>query len=387
MKYPIRAVALASIAILATGTAELCATQSVPVLTDWPTSTPEAQGLDPIPLLALDSAIRAGAFGYVDRMAVVRHGHLVLNKRYDRDYVAASADYDLAPHQYNYRHPDWHPYFQGRDVHTLQSVTKSITSALIGIAVGRGEIESVDTPLVSLLEDYDLTGVDPKLRKATLEDLLTMRTGIEWHETDRPIGPDNTTIQMEGSDDWVRFTLDQPMDAAPGEKFNYNSGTSHMMSAIIRGATGYTADKYAEEYLFGPLGIHDYHWKITPAGLPDTEGGLYLEAEQLLKIGQLYLNGGVWHGTQVLPESWVEQSVAHQVESINGPFWSYGYQWWLIDRAGTAVWAGMGYGDQYLIVIPDYDLVGVVNSWNLFGPVERRIRPEFVSALLAAAGG
>lgn len=379
------AAALTSVVILTTGASELQAMQSAPVSEHWPTSTPQAQGLDPAPLLALDSAIKAGAFGFVDRIAVVRHGKLVLNERYERDYVAASADYDLTPHQFNYRHPDWHPYYQGRDVHSLQSVTKSIASALIGIAVGRGEIEGVDTPLLTLLKGYDLTGVDPELHKATLEDLLTMRTGIEWHESDRPIGPTNTTIQMEGSDDWVRFTLDQPMDAAPGEKFNYNSGTSHMMSAIIREATGYTADKYAEEYLFGPLGIEDYHWKITPAGLPDTEGGLYLEAEQLLKLGQLYLNRGAWEGTQVLPESWVDQSVAHQVESINGPFWNYGYQWWLINRSGIEIWAGMGFGDQYLIVIPDYDLVGVVNSWNLFGGIERRIQPEFISTLLESA--
>ncbi len=380
------AAALAFIVTFLLASTGLATTQVVSPSGVWPTSIPETQGLDAAPLFALDSAIGAGAFGYVDAIAVVRHGILVLNERYDRDYAEASRNLDLTPHQYNYHHPDWHPYFQGRDVHTLQSVTKSITSALIGIAIGRGEIEGVEVPLVSLLQDYDLAGIDERLNDATLEDLLTMRTGIEWHESDRPIGPENTTIQMELSDDWVRFTLDQPMDASPREKFNYNSGTSHMMSAIIRQATGQTADKYAEEYLFGPLGIDDYHWKITPAGLPDTEGGLYLEAEQLLKIGQLYLDRGVWRGMRVLPESWIDASITPHVQGVGGPGWRYGYQWWLIELQGTEIWAGLGYGGQYLLVIADYDLVGVVNSWNLFGRIERRILQEFAEALLAAVG-
>ncbi|MGW8284073.1 MAG: serine hydrolase domain-containing protein, partial [Gemmatimonadota bacterium] len=315
---------------------------------EWVRSSPETEGLDPAPLLALDSAVKSGTFGNVDRLVVIRNGKLVLSESYPLDYRRISAGFDMRPHQFNYQHPDWHPYYMGRDVHSLQSVTKSVTSALIGIAIGSGEIPGVDVPVLQLLEDYDVEVPDERLATATLEDLLTMRLGIEWHEQDRPIGPENTTIQLEFSDDWVEFTLSQPMDSDPGERFNYNSGGSHLMSAILREATGQTAEVYAEEYLFGPLGIDTYHWKLEPAGLPDTEGGLYLGAEDLARFGQLYLNDGLWNGKRILPAGWVEASVTRYVDDVapDDPNWNagYGYQWWRLDRDGVEVWAGLGYG-------------------------------------------
>ncbi len=365
--------------------------QQIPWPTEsWQTSTPAAAGLNPAPLATLHERIASGDFGFVDRMFVVRGGKAVVNERYERDYKTASAGRDLTPHQYNYSHPDWHPYYQGQDVHSLQSVTKSVTSALIGIAIRRGEIESLDQKLLSFFQNYDLSKVDARLQQATLDDLLTMRTGIEWHETDRPLDETNTTIQLEGSDDWIQFTLDQPLDAGPGKKWTYNSGGSHLMSGVIKQATGRFVDEYAEEHLFGPLGIKDYHWKKTPQGFPDTEGGLYLEAEQLAKIGYLYLQDGVWEGERILPEDWVANSVAARVENVNSAGFGYGYQWWRIDRlAGDdpklEVWAGLGYGGQFLIVIPKLEMVGVVNSWNIFGRPQASILPAFVTAMVKAA--
>jgi CubicO group peptidase (beta-lactamase class C family) len=359
------------------------------VAQDWARSTPEAEGLDPTPLVALDSAVRAGEFDNVDRLVVVRNGKLVVSERYPRDYRQISSGFDMRPHQYNYQHPDWHPYYMGQEVHSLQSVTKSVTSSLIGIAIGRGEIAGVDAPLLPLLSDYDLSEVDEGLQAACLEDLLTMRLGIEWHEQDRPIGPENTTIQLEFSDDWVEFTLAQPMDAAPGERWEYNSGGSHLMSAILRSATGRSTEVYAEEHLFGPLGIEAYHWKREPAGLADTEGGLYLEAEDLARFGQLYLDRGVWNGMRILPEGWVEASVARHVDDVapENPDWNggYGYQWWRVDRDDVEVWAGLGYGGQYLLVLPEQRIVAVANSWNVFGP-HTPVMGAFLTALIESAG-
>jgi CubicO group peptidase (beta-lactamase class C family) len=291
----------------------------------------------------------------------------------------------MRPHQFNYQHPDWHPFYMGTDVHSLQSVTKSVTSALIGIAIGRGELPGVDAPLLPLLEDYDTSDTDARLAAATLEDLLTMRLGIEWHEQDRPIGPENTTLQLEFSDDWVEFTLAQPMDAEPGERFVYNSGASHLMSAILRSATGRTVDLYAEELLFGPLGIHSFHWKREPAGLPDTEGGLYLEAEDLARFGQMILDGGIWNGVRILPEEWVAASVRRHVEDVapENPDWNagYGYQWWRVDTDGVEVWAGLGYGGQFLFILPARRIVGVANSWNVFDP-HTSVFGNFLNALI-----
>jgi len=364
----------------------------------WTTATPQSQRLAPAPLATLHAGIAAGSYGHVDRLVVVRHGYLVLNERYPNDYrtisrgqrsplgcgwetCADSAEID----EFNYLHPDVHPWYHGRDVHTLQSVTKSVAATVIGIALARGEIADLRASLLSFLEDYDLSRVDPRLYAASLEDLLTMRSGIEWHESDRPPDSTNTTSQLEWSSDWVQFTLDQPMDADPGTKWAYNSGGSHLMSAVIRQATGMTIDAYAEQHLFGPLGITDYYWKREPAGLPDTEGGLYLEAEQLAKIGYLYLRDGVWEGERLLPEGWVAAATARQVDRVGIQDWGYGYQWWRLDRGETIVWAGLGFGGQYLLVLPQHDLIGVVNSWNVFGGDFQNVLPATIDALIAAA--
>jgi CubicO group peptidase (beta-lactamase class C family) len=382
-----RARDLASATIVAAGLT-LSALGSPAVAQTWQRTSFEAAGLDASPLLALDSAVRAGEFDNVDRLVVVRDGMLLFSERYARNYDSISSGFDMRPHQFNYQHPDWHPFYMGGNLHSLQSVTKSVTSALIGIAIGRGEIEGVDFSLLELLGDYDTSATDERLADATLEDLLTMRLGIEWHEQDRPIGPENTTLQLEFSNDWVEFTLSQPMDAEPGSRFVYNSGASHLMSAILRTATRRTVDLYAEEHLFGPLGIRSYHWKREPAGLPDTEGGLYLEAEDLARFGQLYLDDGVWQGVRLLPEGWVAASVSRHVEDVapEDPNRNagYGYQWWRVDRDGVEVWAGLGYGGQFLFVLPAQRLVGVANSWNVYGP-HTPVFGAFLNALIESA--
>src|SRR5687768_65548 len=370
--------------------------------TAWPLSTPEKEGLAAAPLTAFVDTIKQGKYGNVDRFVVVRNGKLVINETFPRDYneisrgkkmalgcgVAACTD-SSELHEFNYLHPSWHPFYQGRPVHTLQSVTKSVTATLIGIAIGRGEIKSVNEPLLSFFDKYDLSKVDPRLRAATLADLLTMRSGIEWHESDRPLDETNTTLQLERSSDWITFTLNQPMDAAPGEKWTYNSGGSALMAEIIRKVSGQHVDKYAEKYLFGPLGIRDYHWKKTPTGHPDTEGGLYLEPTDLARIGQLYLSDGVWNGKRILPEGWSREATSRHVANINPANTNtpgYGYQWWRYDRRGVDVWAGNGFGGQFIIVVPAHNTVAVVNSWNVFGAQVPGVLGPMINAVLDAAG-
>jgi len=366
----------------------------------WPRSTAEKEGLASAPLTALVDTIKSGKYGNVDRLVVVRNGKLVLSERFARDYNQISKGQKSAIgcgvdacndstelHEFNYLHPTWHPFYKGRPVHTLQSVSKSVSATLIGIAIGRGEIKSVKEPLLSFFDKYDLSKVDPRLRKATLADLLTMRSGIEWHEVDRPLDETNTTLLLERSNDWVSFTLNQPMDAEPGQKWAYNSGGSALMAEIIRKATGQQIDKYAEKYLFGPLGIRDYYWKKTPTGLPDTEGGLYLEAEDLARIGQLYLNDGMWNGKRILPAGWAKEATTRFVTNVNPGNTNtpgYGYQWWRDDRRGVEVWSGKGFGGQFLIVVPQYNIVAVANSWNVFGAQVQGILRPLIDAVLDA---
>jgi CubicO group peptidase (beta-lactamase class C family) len=282
-------------------------------------------------------------------------------------------------HEFNYLHPDFHPFFKGREVHSLQSVTKSIAATAIGIALGRKQIGTLDRPFLEFFKDKDLSKVDARLRKSTLRDLLTMRSGIEWHEQDRPLDDTNTTIQLERSKDWIQFTLDQPMDSDPGTKWAYNSGGSHLQAGIIRAATGLHIDMFAREFLFTPLGITDWYWKKSPTGFPDSEGGLYLRAEDLAKIGYLYLHDGVWNGRRILPEGWVKDATTPHAK-VNQT-WNYGYQWWLTTRNGVDIWAGRGFGGQLLFVIPSKQTVAVVNAWNVFGVKARDISSALLDAL------
>ncbi|HSF99747.1 MAG TPA: serine hydrolase [Vicinamibacterales bacterium] len=344
----------------------------------WPTATPESQGFQAGSIDTFDREIRGGTYGNVDRLFITRHARSVADLRYTHDYRAIGrgrssalgcgegcTDSSGMTGDFNYYDASRHPYYEGRDVHTLQSITKSIAATVVGIAIYRGAIAGVDQPLLSFFSDRDLSGIDPRLRRATLADLLTMRSGIEWHEGDRPLDDTNTTVQLERSQDWIAFTLAQPMDADPGTKWAYNSGGSHLMSGIIRAATGRFIDDYAREHLFTPLGIGDFHWKRTPKGYPDTEGGLYLAAEDLAKIGYLYLRGGVWNGVRILPEGWTEAATTRHARSVGGG-WDYGYQWWVTSRNGLDVWAGRGFGGQLLLIVPARDIVAVVNAWNIF---------------------
>ena len=361
----------------------------------WTTGLPGDHGIPLRQAARIDSLIEKGVYGYVDRLVVVKDGVLVVDEQYVNDYEEISRGFvgalgcghdscdgmDISP-EYNYYWPGTHPFYQKSYAHSLQSVTKSVAATVIGVAIQRGDIESLDEKLLGYFDEYDLKNVDPRLKDVTLFDLLTMRSGIEWHEQDRPLDSTNTTLMLEHSDDWIQFTLDQPMDAAPGTKWVYNSGGSHLMSGVIKDATGEFIDEYAREYLFGPMGIELFHWKKTPKGYPDTEGGLYLEATDLAKIGLLYLNDGIWDGNRLLPDGWVDLATSRIVDPANFGR-GYGLQWWRIDREGVDIWAGLGFGEQYLLVVPNKDLVVVVNSWNLFDRPQASILRDVVDLILA----
>src|SRR5262245_36890150 len=171
------------------------------------------------------------------------------------------------------------------------------------------------------------------------------------------------------------------MDADPGAKWAYNSGGSQLMSGIIKTVTGRFIDEYARDGLFKPLGIRDFYWKKTPTGHPDTEGGLYLAAEDLARVGYLYLHDGMWNGRRILPAGWVKDATTRHAKAVAAN-WDYGYQWWLTSRGSVDVWAGRGFGGQLLIVIPSRNIVAVVNAWNVFGGRTGNIFPALVDALL-----
>ena len=154
--------------------------------------------------------------------------------------------------------------------------------------------------------------------------------------------------------------------AEPGETFVYNSGATQLLSQVLKQATGMHADAYAEAHLFKPLGISNYYWKHTPTDHADTEGGLYLTPRDLAKIGYLFLRGGVWDGTRILPEEFVRASTMMQITTgADARALDYGFQWW-VERGPQTAFAALGYGGQRLIVIPDLDVVAVFTGWNVY---------------------
>lgn len=335
-------------------------------------ATPASQGMNAQRLIELHRQIAAGKYGYVDKMLVIRNGRTVFDETYFRDYDKLNSNSE-PPGQYNYNDPAWHPFYRDTELHTLQSVTKSITALAIGIAIDRGEISGVDVKVVDLFPDLKIQNNDERKRAMSLEDLLTMRSGIEWNESLPYADPNNTCIQLEASPDWFQFVIHRRLDTDPGKVFEYNSGASLLLSAVIQQQTGQSIDQYLERHLFTPLGIAKYYWKKTPTGLPDTEGGLYLRPLDLAKIGQLCLDKGKWQGKQVVSADWIEKMLQPHVADVaprsNQNNNGYGYQWWLLrspTNSDEVAYACLGFGGQYLIVSPKHDMIAVFNGWNIF---------------------
>lgn len=357
---------------------------------EWPVSTPAAEGIDPAAIDSLVADIADGQYGLVDHFLLIRHGKVVADHHFEQDYVSIAAQYDTTNHQHNYDHPEWHPYYRNTDLHTLQSVSKSVTSAALGIAMDEGLIESVDVQGMSFFGDYEPDLSDPRKASMTLEDMLTMRSGIDWNEMISYDDASNSCIQMEASDEWIRFVLDRPMREDPGTVFDYNSGVSVLLGKIVGVATGQRVDRWAEERLFNPIGITDYYWKTTPDGEVDTEGGLYLSAHDLARIAYLFLRGGVWDGEQIISKQWVEASTAPVVPDTrpdNGrQDTGYGYQWWVgrPENGRPTIYFGSGYGGQFPIVVPELDIVVVFNSWNIHGGGERSTFSALYERILPA---
>lgn len=344
----------------------------------WPSTTPPDVGLDANVLAAFDADIGEGKYGYVDSMLVIRHGKVAYERFYEHDYDGIYGQESRTPgplvvHDptgpYNYFNSWWHPYYRRGALHTMQSVTKSVVSVVIGIAVGRNEFPALDTPVLSFFEPSKVANVDDRKRRMTLRHLLTMSTGLDWDEDLPYADPKNTFTIMALSPDWVQYTIDRPMAQNPGEVFQYNSGATLVLGHVFRLATGIDLEEYAVKHLFAPLGIDHYVWKRTPSGLLDTQEGLYVVPRDIAKIAYLYLKRGRWENQQVVPEEWVKASVEPSVSVLDDRSIQYGYKWWLYhyqDQGEDRIaFAGAGFGDQRPIVLPELDLVLVFTGWNI----------------------
>ena len=308
---------------------------------EWPLSTPEKQQLDPEPLAELVSLIREGnRYPRLHSLLVIRHGYLVVE-----EYFGGH---------------------QGDKLHTLQSVTKSFTSALVGIAISKGEFKGVNEKILDFFPDMTgIANMDKRKESIRLQDLLTMRSGTDYNEN----GPDSPHFQLNRQPrGWDKFYLDRPMLRVPGTHFLYDSGGVILMSAMLKNRTGMHADQYAEKFLFKPLQIAQKFWFRNQEGHPHTGGGLALRSRDTAKFGLLYLQKGRWGSEQIVPETWVKESFIKRVDfGTASQTIGYGYLWWILrpDPDGNGkdnIYAAMGFRAQYIYVIPEHEMVVVVNG-------------------------
>ncbi len=299
----------------------------------WRTSTPEEQGMDSVLLARAIDFIREENLR-VHSLLVVRNG-----------YIVADA----------YFYP-----FAAGSKHDLASVTKSLTSTLVGIAVDKRYIKSVQQPVLGFFPNRSVANVDAKKRAMTLEHLLTMTSGLQCINEPSEV----TLSQMMATPDWVQFMLDLPMSDKPGTRFVYNSGGSHLLSAIIRETTGMSASAFARKHLFEPLGISDVVWPFDPQGVDNCGwGDLKLTPHDMAKLGYLYLNEGRWDGKQVVSSEWVAAGTSKHVSFPGAAHDGYGYQWWCwwVPSCGYG-YSAVGRGGQRIFVVPDKDMVVVVTA-------------------------
>ncbi len=357
----------------------------------FPAGAPKELGFNPDKLAAFDADLASGKYGLVDSMLILRCGKAVYEKNYSHDYgqiygerakKEGPLNHDLNG-PYNYFNTNFHPYFHGSDMHTMQSVSKTITSITYGIAKTHNDFTaSLDSPIMQYFGGHKIANLDERKKKITIRHLLTMTAGFEWHEDLAYDDPKNSADIMEAGHDWPMYVIDQPMVDEPGAKFVYNSGETELLAYIFKKVTGKNIDDYAADHLFKPLGIH-FDWKKTPTGLPDTEGGLYLSTRDLARIGQLFLKGGMWEGKDVVSSAWIKDSVAPHT-TVGGSDWKYGYLWWLQSFGSTpedVSWQARGFGGQHLIVVPAYDMVAVFTGWDILPSTEKHSYDQLTRTL------
>ena len=286
-------------------------------------ATPESQGISSDMLADLLRDLDTSDYTDMHHFMVLRNGRVI-------------CEANFAP----YRSRIWH---------VTHSMCKSITGMAIGLLIEEGKL-SLDENIYDIFQK-NLNPFNKIFRpKVTVENLLTMTSGVTFNESG-----------IISGNDWLTSYLNSSITGTPGENFLYNSLNSYVLSAIVTERTGQTLTEYLEPRLFAPLGITHYFWETCPKGITKGGWGLFLCTEDMAKLGQLYLQKGKWNGQQIIPEFWVEVSTAKHKESIEGTF-GYGYQLWMEERPGSFEFNGML--GQNVIIYPDLDMVIVTNAGN-----------------------
>jgi CubicO group peptidase (beta-lactamase class C family) len=327
----------------------------------WRSAAPEAHGLDPGALAALDGA----APPYLDGLLVIRDGYIV----YERYANGHDAD----------------------TLHDIASVTKSWTSALVGIARGQGRLAELDAPLPELLPAYFAGDGHADKRAITLRHLLMMRSGIAFDEHTLNSGGYGDPAELLAGD-LTALALDFPVAHPPGTAWNYSTLDTQLVASVMREATGAPLSAFAEAQLFAPLGVGPTDWLADATG--GTVGGqnLRMTPRDMAKLGLLYLHGGVWEGRQLIPAAWVRESTTPQGEALYVPTGKvepirfYGYHWWLweeswYDGLSEGLHA-MGYAGQSVLILPRLNMVIVTTANLAIAPEQEESQRAGLHALI-----
>jgi len=307
----------------------------------WKTCIPEEVNMDSELLKDMDEHILQKIDeGYdVHSVIIVKDGYIVGEKHYNR-------------------------YFDGFIQHNVYSCTKSVTSALVGIAIDKGFLENEEQKMLSFFDDYEIQNHTANKEDISIKHMLTMSAGIEWHEMDYPYSDSrNTFYNFIRSDNMVQYVLDQPMENDPGVIQNYNTGLSHLLSAIVQKTANKRLDSLAIEYLFQPIGITDFAWISDSDGVTYGGSELRLSPRNMARFGYLMLNKGNWDGKQVVSEEWVINSGTSHFDFQQITGFGYGYQYWI---APFGAFAAVGFQGQWIMVFPEENMVIVFT--NSFEP-------------------
>ncbi|GAB3900256.1 serine hydrolase [Larkinella knui] len=305
----------------------------------WSVASLQSQQMNPKPIEQLTDMITTEQYRNIHSLLISKNGKLVY-ENYFGGYTESVPE-------------------------NIYSATKSITSALIGIALDKRFIKSLDEKVVDYFpKEAPLPNLTDAKKQITIRDLLTMSSGLDCNDDDsQSPGREEKMYQAQ---DWIRYTLSLPMENSPGTQTHYCTGGVAVLGGILQQATGKTVDEFAQLYLWDPLTIKPIRWDRMPAGPVNTSGRLFIRPRDMAKIGQLYLNKGQWQGRQVISADWIDASTRHQTLLRNQ---EYGYLWWrrqftVDDKIYPAYYAS-GNGGQFIVVIPSADLVVVSTAGNL----------------------
>jgi CubicO group peptidase (beta-lactamase class C family) len=325
----------------------------------WAVAAPAEVGLDAARLSGLDMFLEQWPNRNIHAVVVARRGKLVLERYFSGE---------------DERWVDESVRFTPGALHDVRSISKNVTSLLVGIARGEGKFPPLQSSVVDFFPEYaDLRS--PENAQITYQHLLTMSHGLLWDESKPWDDPANNERRMLDAEDPYRYVLEQPMILPPGELFNYCGGATSLLGAALAKGVGQRIDAYAADKLFGPLAIRDFEWLgFTGSSQIAAFGGLRLKPRDLAKIGQLMTADGCWNGRRILPSGWVKESTTPRANTEGYGSLYYGYQWWLgrslLRGHDLSCICGFGNGGQRLFVIPDLDLVVAINAAHYGSPLQ-----------------